>query len=108
MIPENLKYKPISNDEIPLCGNIIYSILTNTEIMDTVRSRHSAGVRCAIISILENGVIVSGYVADQDAIGNLVLFAEVRDAVASYKMKDSICSVVIRDGIVAATISGNV
>ncbi len=106
MIPSTLKYEPIGNDESQFCGNLIYSILTDSEIMDTIHERHAAGVRCAVITVVEKGEVVDGYVADQEAILDLVPFVEVRDAVASYSLSDSICSVVIRDGRAAAGISG--
>jgi len=108
MIPTNLEYQPIGNDESQFCGNVLYSLLTNVEIMDTIQQRHSEGVRCAVVTILENGNVVNGYVADQPAILDLIPFDEVRHAVASYNIQDSICSILIRDGKVAASISGKI
>ena len=108
MIPTDLKYQPLRSDESQLCGNIIYSILTDADIMDTVDQRHAAGVRCAVITILENGQCVDGYVADQTAVSDLIPFDEVRDAVDTYDISDAICSVLIRDGMVLASISGKI
>ena len=108
MIPEKLEYRPLGGEESQLCGNIIYSILTDAEIMGAIDERHAAGVRCAVITVLENGECVDGYVADQSAVAELVPFDEVRDAVNSYKINDSICAILIRDGLVSASICGKI
>ena len=52
-----LTYVPLTEEETPAAGSLVYGVMTNERIMETINEFHTVGMRCAIIVVQEKGVL---------------------------------------------------
>ena len=108
MLPDNLRYKPLRPDEQLMGMNLARGAVTDQDIMASVDEHHAAGDRCAIIMLLEHDEFVNGWVANEEAMKDLLPFPQVTEAIGSYDCSDSVCFVLVRDALISVGIVGQV
>ncbi|MFQ5511687.1 MAG: hypothetical protein ACE5EO_07550 [Candidatus Krumholzibacteriia bacterium] len=90
-------YAPLDESEAQIAGGIVYAVLTNPRIMETVREFHGVSMRCAVIITQVGGEVEEVSVREESQVYQRFPLEPIRAALAGYDMKDSVCMVLVRD-----------
>ena len=100
----SLIYEPLQEEETEAAGSIVYGVMTNDRIQETITNFHTVGIRCAVVLILEGGELTQVVVREQQAIAKAFPFKEVKEAVANYDLDSNVCMVLVRDHRVCSVV----
>jgi hypothetical protein len=90
-------YEPLTTREEGAAGSIVYGIMTNDRIVETITDFHTVGLRCAVVVVQKGGVLKEVVVREDRVVREHFPFDEIRDALATYNEKHNVCIVLVRD-----------
>ncbi len=94
---DNPTYTPLDETETPAAGQLVYAIITNPRIMETVRDFHDVSMRCAVVIVQKRRKVEEVVVWEEALVTRRFPLDEIREALANYDMTDSVCLVLARD-----------
>jgi hypothetical protein len=98
-----LRFRPLQPHEQELGMALTQFALGDEDVVRDVSARHEAGERCAVVCLADEA---DGFVADQAEIQKRFPFPAVIESLSSYDPIDSVCLIIVREGLVSVSIIG--